>query len=80
MRRVNGDSKAVVLGTGRMRFPFSEIGRPQFRFSLFICSSLFLSFIHLTVLGLGWIMWDPSLWHRNSLIPVGGLSGCSMQA
>ena len=46
MKRVNSDSKAFVLGTGRMRFPFSEIGRPQFRFSLFICSSLSLSFIY----------------------------------
>ena len=80
MKRVNSDSKAVVLGTGRMRFPFSEIGRPQFRFSLFICSSLSLLFIHLTVLGLSWIMWDLSLWHRNSLVVVGGLSSYSMQA
>jgi len=36
MRRINSDSKAFALGTGRMRFPFSEIGRLQFRFSLFI--------------------------------------------
>ena len=27
MRRINSDSKAFALGTGRMRFPFSEIGR-----------------------------------------------------